>query len=214
LQALTELVRNIIVIILVTTFLDLLLPSSKMQRFVKVIMGLFILVSVLTPVLSLLAKDKDFAVFSWYQEGQQGGYTTVLQDSSQLTAVNQELFLQNYGLRIEKQMEALVGLVKGVTEAKVTVRLQEGKQAGTLEGIKAVQVVVANQPVPEAATGSSLIEPIRIEISEDSGSLAKKSEKEPRAAESSQEEIIAEEVKKTLSQYFGLEAQRIKVLFE
>lgn len=214
-EVLTELVRNVIVIILLTTFLDLLLPSSNMQRFVKVIMGLFILVSILTPVLSIFTRGQDFAVFNWYQDGQQEGYATVLQDSNRLTAVNQELFLQNYAIRVEKQMEALVKLVKGVSGAKVTVQLQQSKQVGTLEGIKTVQVLILNRQDPEKPQSSPNIKPIRIEISADSQRANEgEAEKGNQQAVSSEEKRIEAEIKKTISQYFGLETQQIKVLFE
>ena len=220
-EVLTDLVRNVIVIILLTTFLDMLLPSSSMQRFVKVIMGLFVLISVLTPVLNIFTNDQDFAVFSWHQAGMQEGYTTVLQDSNRLTSVNQELFQQNYAIRVEKQMEALVKLVKGAKEVKVTVQLQQGKQVGTLEGIKSVQVLVSNQEVIEDQEGSLNIKPIKIKISDDAKQKeAKEMERESasslatgRRAVSSSEKRTAEEIQKTISQYFGLEVNKINVLF-
>lgn len=220
-EVLTDLVRNVIVIILLTTFLDMLLPSSSMQRFVKVIMGLFVLISVLTPVLNIFTNDQDFAVFNWHQAGKQEGYTTVLQDSNRLTSVNQELFLQNYAVRVEKQMEALVKLVKGANEVKVTVQLQQGKQMGTLEGIKSVQVLVSNKEAIENQESSLNIKPIKIKISDDVKQKAvKEIERKSasslatgRMAVSSSEKRTAEEIKKTISQYFGLEVKQINVLF-
>ena len=220
-EVLADLVRNVIVIILLTTFLDMLLPSSSMQRFVKVIMGLFVLVAVLTPVLNIFTRDQDFAVFNWHQAGIQEGYTTVLQDGNRLTSVNQELFLQNYAVRVEKQMEALVKLVKGANEVKVTVQLQQGKQVGTLEGIKSVQVLVLNKEEPEDKESSLGIKPIKIKISDDAKQKAveeieRKSASglaNRRMAVSTSEKKTAEEIKKTISQYFGLEVKQINVLF-
>lgn len=213
-EVLTELVRNVIVIVLLTTFLDLLLPSSNMQRFVKVIMGLFILVSVLTPVLSLLSREQDFAVFNWSHDNPGQRYTTVLQDSSRLTAVNQELFLQNYRARVEKQMEALVLLVRGVGKAQVTVQLQQSKAGSHLEGIKNVEVLIGREPEEEAAEDSVSIEPIKVEISLGPDSVPKETETGYREAATAEEKRIASEVRRTIAQYFGLELQQIKVFFE
>jgi stage III sporulation protein AF len=50
---LTDWLRSIIMVILLATFIDLLLPSSTMQRYVKTVMSLFILLTLLTPVFSL-----------------------------------------------------------------------------------------------------------------------------------------------------------------
>jgi stage III sporulation protein AF len=48
--------RSLIMVILLATFVDLLLPSSTMQRYVKTVMSLLILVTLLSPVLQLFQK--------------------------------------------------------------------------------------------------------------------------------------------------------------
>lgn len=60
LQWLSEWIREIILIILLAVFIDLLLPSNKMQRYVKVVLSLFILMTILTPIVSILNKDMAF----------------------------------------------------------------------------------------------------------------------------------------------------------
>jgi stage III sporulation protein AF len=45
--------KTIVLVILLATFVDLLLPSSKMQRYVKTVMSLFILLTLLSPILKL-----------------------------------------------------------------------------------------------------------------------------------------------------------------
>jgi len=46
--------KTVIIVILFAAFVDLLLPSSKMQRYVKTVLSLFILLTLLSPVLELL----------------------------------------------------------------------------------------------------------------------------------------------------------------
>jgi len=46
--------KGIILIILFATFMDLLLPSSSMQKYVKLVIGLIIIVTMLTPLLVIL----------------------------------------------------------------------------------------------------------------------------------------------------------------
>lgn len=52
-QWLNAWLKSIIIIILFAAFVDLLLPSSKMQRYVKTVLSLFILLMLLSPVLEL-----------------------------------------------------------------------------------------------------------------------------------------------------------------
>ncbi|MFV8827960.1 stage III sporulation protein AF [Alkalihalobacterium sp. APHAB7] len=54
---LTEWLTNIIIFILLATILELLLPNSSMQRYVKMVVGLLLLVIILNPLLSIFSKD-------------------------------------------------------------------------------------------------------------------------------------------------------------
>jgi stage III sporulation protein AF len=45
--------KTVVIVILLATFVDLLLPSSTMQRYVKTVMSLFILLTLLSPILQL-----------------------------------------------------------------------------------------------------------------------------------------------------------------
>src|SRR4051812_6623910 len=49
--------RTVIMVIMLATFVDLLLPSNTMQRYVKTVLSLFILLTLLTPVLQLFEKN-------------------------------------------------------------------------------------------------------------------------------------------------------------
>ncbi len=52
-------ITNIIVLILLATVLELLLPNSSMQRYVKMVIGLMLMAVILSPVLTIFTKDFD-----------------------------------------------------------------------------------------------------------------------------------------------------------
>ncbi|MFC4324025.1 stage III sporulation protein AF [Litchfieldia salsa] len=54
---LTEWITNIILFILLATIIDMLLPNSSMQKYVKMVTGLILIVIILTPLFSILSKD-------------------------------------------------------------------------------------------------------------------------------------------------------------
>lgn len=56
-QFLTDWISNIILLILLATILELLLPNSSLQRYVKMVVGLLLIVMILNPLFSLLSKD-------------------------------------------------------------------------------------------------------------------------------------------------------------
>jgi len=61
---LTEIVKTFLVIIILASFLELLLPEGKVKPFVRFAIGLFILIAVLNPGLSLLFSGHNFDVDS------------------------------------------------------------------------------------------------------------------------------------------------------
>ncbi len=48
--------KSIVMVILLATFVDLLLPNQSMQRYVKTVIGLFLLLTLLQPLFSLLGQ--------------------------------------------------------------------------------------------------------------------------------------------------------------
>lgn len=49
--------KQIILLVLIATFLDMLLPSNAMEKYVKLVMGLLILMAILSPIFKLLSEN-------------------------------------------------------------------------------------------------------------------------------------------------------------
>jgi stage III sporulation protein AF len=64
-SVLTEIVRNILVIIIMASFLELLLPEGAIRPFVRFAIGLFVLIAVLNPVLGYFFDDSNFQITWW-----------------------------------------------------------------------------------------------------------------------------------------------------
>lgn len=70
--------KTVIMVIMLATFVDLLLPSNTMQRYVKTVMSLFILLTLLSPVLQLFQKDWDMDQLISQAEKQQNEKTMLV----------------------------------------------------------------------------------------------------------------------------------------
>jgi stage III sporulation protein AF len=186
-------IRNVVIIVLLTTFLDMILPSSNLQRFVKVIMGLFVVVTLLNPLINLFTKDRNFEVLAWQQAENGAGFKSVQSKTETLQEVNQQLFLENYEKQLAGQMEALVKLVQGVQTAEVELKLKGGSRVGTLEEVEEVRVLVNRQV--------AAVKPVRI------------SQQPSGTGNNADKERMAKEITNIISQYFNLQPQKIKVVF-
>ncbi|QAY66251.1 stage III sporulation protein AF [Paenibacillus protaetiae] len=54
---LSDWLRNIIAVILLAVFVELLLPNKAMQRYARLVVGLFVLLTLMTPIFQLLQGD-------------------------------------------------------------------------------------------------------------------------------------------------------------
>ncbi|MCT8138695.1 stage III sporulation protein AF [Anaerobacillus sp. CMMVII] len=112
-QFLTEWISNIILLILLATILELLLPNSSLQRYVKMVVGLLLLVIILTPLLSIFSKDVD----SWVSSL---GFSNQLEENNvQISLENKKREIQEVTLAYISEQVA-VQLKRQVEEGMIT----------------------------------------------------------------------------------------------
>lgn len=128
----TEIVRNILVIVILASFLELLLPDGEVKPFVRFAIGLFILIAVLNPLLSYLFADRSLEIELW-------DYQINSEDSSELIEngkeINQKLFNSNNEMikeKIQGQISAVAMLVPGVDSVGTLVELGEEGEVDSL----------------------------------------------------------------------------------
>jgi len=68
-DALVGWLKQIILVVLLATFIDLLLPNRTMQRYVKLVVSLFILMTILSPVLQLFGSNANVRMLAATVEG-------------------------------------------------------------------------------------------------------------------------------------------------
>jgi len=208
LEVFKELIRDIVLIIMLTTFLDMLLPSNSMRPYLKMVMGLFILVSIINPVLNLILNNQDLEVFAWQQDSVIEDFNSIKQAGEELTAVSQEQFIKNYASQIEVQMEGLLKYLEGVKAIDVKVELLGGRRLGSFEGIKSIMVILTQIDGKSEDIDNIKIEPI--EIGDKHNLIGNEATKQ---FDEYEENKIAEEVNKVLCQYFGVTSDQISVVF-
>ena len=59
--------KQIVLLVLIATFIDLLLPNNRLDRYVKLVMGLLIILAMLSPVFQLLSEDHDLRSFAFLE---------------------------------------------------------------------------------------------------------------------------------------------------
>ena len=168
--------KKIILLVLLATFLDLLLPSNTYSKYVKLVMGLVILLTMLSPVLELFKKD-------WPTElsgitGNTAAGTAL--DPSRVDALTKKLALHQDETAAEYVRAQMGDVIKKQVEQQYAVTVEsvaitlasDGKQAE--QPVAGIRIVVkpADAAKKEAFTGDTStgmkpvepMKPVEIEV--------------------------------------------------
>ncbi|SFB20224.1 stage III sporulation protein AF [Cohnella sp. OV330] len=162
-EALGGWLRQVVAAVLLAALIDLLLPNRTMQRYVRLVAGLFILLTLAGPLLSWIQGDMDAklaAGIEWAEREPVGG-----EDRSQLEAIMAEAKRIGAGMDEQAAKLAVAGLE---AQIKAVVEQEEDVKVGSVEvsaepaadGALAVESVKIRLVAPEAGITAEGGEPI------------------------------------------------------
>ena len=198
-EVIRQLVRNLAFLAIMAAFLEMLLPLKGTRRFVQVIIGLFIMLAVLGPIITLFRQQPPLHFNMPVSNGSSGvDLNQILEQGQSMQAVTSAEEQNAYVQRLEDEIEVMCRLVPGVAAAKATVSLSSDD---SLKSLGTVQKVVV-----ELRSGSpqlvSPVQPIQI------GSAPNVVSSPP----ASQQEIVGQ-VQETVASLFGLSKEQVSVSF-
>ncbi|VBB08017.1 spore iii af: stage iii sporulation protein af [Lucifera butyrica] len=134
-------VKNVIFIVLFAVFLEFLLPRSNMQRFVRVIMGLFIMLAILNPVVELMQHPWRAEETMLAMPSSNGQTAQILAETRKTAQAREQLTLELYERDMARQIQATVEAVDGVAGAQVSVRASLVPEHGPVK-IESVKILI------------------------------------------------------------------------
>ena len=125
---LRQLIQTIVVIVILAVFLEMLLPQGDMRRYVKMVMGLLIIVAVLQTVTGAIHSDLLREIPNLTETP--SGYTPVPLDDimaagQSLSNANRQEAAQQYSRGIARQVMSLAALNNDLQVVDASVRLNE-----------------------------------------------------------------------------------------
>lgn len=191
-STLAEIVKNILFIIILASFLEILLPDGGLKPFVRFAIGLFILISVLNPVFSLLFSEQQLEVKLWdYQSNDRQSEQILKQGqavSRQITESNNAAVKE----KVQGQVSSMAMLVPGVDQLETKI---EVGRTGNLEKLHILVKAGAPGDVKGAAN-TQVFSEIPAKVTE-----------EEKAA-------VREKISALLCNLYGLQKSDIEIEFE
>ncbi|MCX7781027.1 MAG: stage III sporulation protein AF [Negativicutes bacterium] len=171
-------IKNIILIVLFASFMELLLPNSSLQRFVRVIMGLLIMLAILNPVIDVVQGnwlDGEVPTLSASMPKQAEIVRTAQEAASDRERIARDIYKRD----LSKQIRALVMAIDGVADSRVSIELSSRAGAvlekitvyvkpGQSSNIGSVEIVKIgkNAEHPELELKDTVVQKIKITITE------------------------------------------------
>ncbi|WP_261129398.1 stage III sporulation protein AF [Bacillus sp. Marseille-Q3570] len=148
-----EWVTNIILIILLATILELLLPSNAFQKYVKVVIGLLLIIAILNPMIKMFSIDlnKELASFVNKEAFMKDGEMKNLIENkkSEIQASQDAYILEQMAVLLHQKVEDK--LAEQYQKRLKDVVLQEKTQNGTEESQWIIHATLENQSTDEDA---------------------------------------------------------------
>jgi len=204
-DAISDLVRNVTIIVLIAGFLEMLLPQGEIKKFVKAVLGLFILVSILNPLLGLFDRATVNEVLAWQDPIQETmELNSILKEGEEISREMNEKAVEMYRQNMAKQIETVVKLVRGVVWAEAEVQMKAERVSSGYEAIEKVFLRVGTDEKEEEKGGIEKIKPINIKIDHAQEEIRENLNKP-------NQEEIKEQIVETLKNFYNFREEQIEI---
>lgn len=196
-----EWITNIILFVLLATVIDMLLPSSNMQKYTKLVTGLLLIAIILTPILKLISSDfeKELASVSFLKQNNEKNMGNLIEmKKKEIQATQHAYILETMAVQLKEDAQEELINQYGVKITNIDFVIDEQDQHEFPESLEKVIVKVAR---PEQK--SEAVEVVkRIDIN---------SENQP-ASSKQKDEAENGKITSLLSKKWKIEKNNIEVL--
>ncbi|ADL13252.1 stage III sporulation protein AF [Acetohalobium arabaticum] len=192
-------IRNIVVILLLTSFIELLLPESELEKYTRVVLGLFIVIAILNPILNLFNNNYNFQQITdllTVEEESQMNKSEIMEQGKELRNISQQKARSDYKRQLSKQIAALLSFNNELPKSSVKVKLRPDNK---IEKIIIKLQQNENRDQPE----------IEQEIKVDDIEINNESQQESREANQKQSLEVNQQIKKQLANFYNLSHEQI-----
>lgn len=166
---LTEWITTIILFILLATVVDMLLPSSSMQKYTKLVIGLLLIVVILTPILKLLSTDMDelFAKMMTHPSyiSEKNTENLIEMKKKEIQASHSAYILEQAAVQMKEDVEEELREQYGLTVKEVNLVVKNQDQLNKIPTEEDLEMVVIVLEEGTEETAISVVKPVQIDTS-------------------------------------------------
>lgn len=191
-SAIINWVKNLIFIILFTALLEMFLPESNMGKYVRIVMGFFIISIFLQPITAIFRQDYNQLQYIVPEGIISANWQDIQERGKRMEEANQTVLMNYYQEEIGKRVRKIVSLYFADYQQDIKISLDEDYR------IESLQVVLTE-------TGIRPVEIKAVEIGREAV--------EERVEVSKDNRINKERLEYSLSQFLQISADKVQVVF-
>ena len=192
LATLSDVVRNIVVLIILVTILDLVLPRSDFRPFVNMVVGLVLMLMLLSPLRSLL--NLPGALDPVWEMQMSVSQSDIDARQALMDQMNWDLTLDRFRNLVKEKISSVL-VEEGLEVVELTLLLEE--DTNHMEFGQPQQITVLAQPGPPVQAGIERVEKVRIDLG---GNVA-----------TAPEAVRHSRLEKRLGDILGVSAEKIEI---
>ncbi|MGM0900027.1 MAG: stage III sporulation protein AF [Bacillota bacterium] len=165
---LTEWITNIIIFILLATVIDMLLPNSSLQKYVKVVISLLLISIILSPIMKIFSSDFESAIASisnFNSEVDEEKMENLIElQKKEIQASQHAYILEQTAVQLKLDAEEELMEQYGMEIAEIQVEAEEMDENLSPESLQSITVQIAKQGDKEDAV--AVVKEIKIDTAE------------------------------------------------
>ena len=209
-ESIREWIRGLAVTVIFAGFIEMIVPFGAMKKYVRMAMGLLVLLTVLEPVFGIIHRPVNFeetAQKVWAAGPLDSGQ--ILDRAAAIRQVTEARTVEVYRQKVQAYTEAAATQVDGVASARAVVTLGRPSSSGDAPPVEEVEVTVAPGAGRAANSSSDIrVDPVRIGRIGPAGGGAKV---RPPAGDPGNDSPLKRQVRAAVSSFLGLAEGKITV---
>ncbi len=196
-QLLSEWIGNIIILILVAVIMELLVPNTAFQKYVKMVIGLLLILLLLSPLLSVFSIDKEkiFSEITFEQKVSEDFFEKSMNKKKKEIQATQSAYIEEQmAVHMKRQVEEELMTQYDMKLEKISISFEPNKEHN-YENIEAINAFIVNEE-EERVKKVKRVEEIAIK------------QKRPG---NDDEKPIEKEIKNFLAKHWGIDAEILTI---
>jgi len=202
-------IKNIVVIMMLGLVLEVFIPRGDLKKYVKMVMGLFVIFMILQPLLKLI--DYNFSLATEINIKDFPGKEEIIEKGNLLKQENERMAIENYKLNLENQIKKIVETSNGIDNVRAIVDVYDDKKDERYGLIRSVELILEMRETETPQfkkTDINPVEKVNIQIYPD----REKENQEPSAKGMTMiNEGLSEKIRKTLSDLYKIPPNNIRI---